>query len=160
MPQRFVAGLKASLFYSKWYLRQWLPFDCVYSGEFHPILTRHLRRTARLSRKLARSIFHALIRYGPKLERRQLLLGRLVDIGAELFAMSASCVRGQALLQHGENAERLLPLIDYFCRSSCHRIRHLFRDLHRNADEQGYRLAGKVMDGAYDWLQDGIVRKH
>jgi hypothetical protein len=31
-----------------------------------------------------------MARYGPKLDRQQLLLGRLVDIGAELYAMSAS----------------------------------------------------------------------
>ena len=58
-------------------------------------LAPHLRYVERTSRKLARETFYAMARWQGKLERKQGFLGRIVDIGAELFAMSAVCVRAQ-----------------------------------------------------------------
>jgi len=63
-------------------------------GEFGR-LAPHLRYAERTTRRLGRAILHAMVRFGPKLERRQMVLFRAVDIGAELFAMSAACVRAQ-----------------------------------------------------------------
>jgi hypothetical protein len=63
-----------------------------------------MRYAERHTRKLGRTIFHAMVRLGPKLERRQLVLFRAVDIGAELFAMAAACVKARMLAKQG-NAE-------------------------------------------------------
>jgi len=38
-----------------------------------------------------------MMRFGPKLEYRQAVLFRLVDVGAELFAMAATCARAEWL---------------------------------------------------------------
>src|SRR3982751_5921247 len=89
-------------FYPAWYPARWvgkgqLPGSF---GEFGK-LAGHMRYAERHARKLGRAIFHAMVRLGPKLERRQLVLFRAVDIGAELFAMTASCVRAQALGREG-----------------------------------------------------------
>src|SRR5438045_6187344 len=97
----------------------------------HPTLPRHLRYASRTSRRLARCLFHAMIRFGPKLEREQVLLGRFVEIGTELYAMAATCARAQGLLARGtkeQNAE-LLELVDYFCHSSRLRIERAFNGL-------------------------------
>ncbi|HET9948732.1 MAG TPA: acyl-CoA dehydrogenase family protein, partial [Longimicrobiales bacterium] len=56
-------------------------------------LARHVAFADKSARRLARAIARAMARYGPKLERRQAVLFRLVDIGAELYAMCASCVQ-------------------------------------------------------------------
>src|SRR5262249_49229220 len=145
-------------FYAGWYSRQWLPLDTVNTSGMDRQLVKHMRYAARTSRKLARALFHAMVRFGPKLERQQVLLGRFVDIGAELFAITASCLRAHSLSQDAQKSAEVRELADYFCKSARLRIAHLFRDLHHNEDRDGYRLAQKVLDGQQGWLQEGIFR--
>jgi alkylation response protein AidB-like acyl-CoA dehydrogenase len=146
LSRRLRAALGAALFYAKWYPKQWLPSEwfTIHDSRF----TTHLRYAARTSRRLARSLFHAMARNGPKLEREQLLLGRFVDIGTELFAITATCLRAEQLLKcdtTGANKAELLNLVDYFCRASRLRIREKFHGIRRNADRAGYRLAQQVL---------------
>lgn len=151
LGERIRIALKAGLFYAGWYPRQWWPISMIDSG-FDPSLARHLRYAARTSRRLARTLFHAMARFGPKLERQQILLGRFVDIGTELFAITASCTHAQSL-----DTEEARTLADYFSGISRLKIEALFRDVHHNRDTQGYRLAQDIQAGKFDWLQDGIV---
>ena len=65
-------------------------------AEFGP-LAEHLRYVERSCRKLARQTFYGMSRWQAKLEYRQGFLGRIVDIGAELFAMAAACSRAEML---------------------------------------------------------------
>lgn len=159
LSERLRAALKAGGFYLGWYLKQVLPRFNVQRSTFNvpPVLRRHLRYAARTSRKLARKLFHAMLVHGPKLERQQVLLGRFVDIGAELFAMTAACARAAALIARGGNADEWLSLVDYFSRSSRLRIERNFHGLRHNADRQGYHLAQEVLDGKQDRLGEGIV---
>ena len=152
LAKRMKIGMKAALFYAGWYPRQWSPFSVV-GGDFHPVLKRHLRFAARTSHRLARTLFHAMARFGPKLERRQVLLGRFVDIGTELFAITATCSRAQSL-----DTTEASELADYFCRTSRLKIEALFRDVYHNRDADGYRVAQQVLVGEFDWLQEGILR--
>jgi len=85
------------------------------------------------------------------------LLGRFVDIGTELFAITAACARAAALIARGGDADEWLSLVDYFCRSSRLRIERNFHALHHNTDRQGYRLAQGVLDGKHDRLGEGTV---
>ena len=85
------AAVRAGGFYARW-----LPQLVVgrarcrrRTAEFGP-LAKHLRYVERSSRKLARSTFYGMSRWQGKLECKQGFLGRIVDIGAELFAMSAA----------------------------------------------------------------------
>jgi hypothetical protein len=156
--QRLRAAAGAALFYAGWYPRQWWPSEIfrVRSSGFRVAGSdgarpaKHLRYAARTSRKLARALFHAMLRHGPKLERQQLLLGRLVDIGTDLFAITAACLRAEQLMQSNDpevDRGELLNLVDYFCRSRrCH-IAEKFRGIRRNADRSGYRLARQVLAG-------------
>lgn len=136
--QRFGAAMKAGVFYSRWYPKQWLPVLGTRN--------RQLRYAARASRRLARSLFHAMLRYGPKLERQQLLLGRFVDIATEIFAMAATCLRAEQLIKSDPaEKEKLKSLVNYFCQASRLRIEEKFRGLRKNADGAGYKLAQEVL---------------
>ena len=88
-----------------------------------------------------------------------MLLGRLMNVGTELFAMAATCSKAQSLLGHGAERNEILTLVDSFCTESRLRITHEFQGVTENNDRQGYHLARQILSGKYDWLEEGIVEK-
>ena len=92
------------------------------------------------------------------MEQHQRFLGRVVDIGAELFAMTATCVRAEMLRADdpatGRGAQRLA---DAFCGQSRLRVEALFDALWTNTDEVDRRLAADVLGGGLTWLEDGVL---
>jgi hypothetical protein len=115
-----------------------------------------MRYAERTSRRLSRAIFHAMVRLGPKLERRQMVLFRAVDIGAELFAISATCSRAHMLAKKQGRTEAL-ELADLFCREARERIAQHFRDFFGPNDAQLYTVSLRVLKGEHAWLEGGIV---
>ena len=79
---------------------------CPTSYDEFGALAKHLRFVERSSRKLARQTFYGMGRWQAKLEYRQAFLGRIVDIGAELFAMAAACSRAEMLARRRPRAGR------------------------------------------------------
>jgi len=121
-------------------------------------LAKHLRYVERSSRKLARSTFYGMTRWQAKLEKKQGYLGRLVDIGAELFAIASAVVYANTIKQEQpERGEQAEELADMFCRQSRRRCDALFHALWANDDAENYSSALKLMDGRYAWLEEGIV---
>jgi hypothetical protein len=151
---RVKAAVKAAPFYIAWYPARWIPSFKSY-GDFGK-LAGHMRFADRTTRKLGRALFHAMVRFGPKLERKQMVLFRAVDIGAELFAMAASCARAQ-MLATKLNQPEAIQLADAFCVEARGRIAVLFASLYGPHDEQLYKLAMSVLKGEHAWLEQGIV---
>lgn len=156
------AGAGAGVFYAKWLPKLvagpgQLPSS--YSEFKHAgvDLAPHLRQVERHSRKLARSTFYAMSRWQGRMETKQGFLGRIVDIGAELFAMSAACVRAELLRSRGEHGREAYQLADAFCRQSRLRVDELFTRLWSNTDDLDRKVVKGVMAGAYEWLEQGIV---
>jgi len=153
------AALGASRFYARWLPhlvsgKGQLPTSY---GEFGSLAT-HLRFVERNARKLARSTFYGMARWQAGMEKHQSFLGRVVDIGAELFAMSATCVRAD--MEHEEDAARgaaAVDLADAFCRQSRLRIDRLFAALWENTDDTDHRITRAVLGGEYTWLEDGVL---
>ncbi|MEM7146657.1 MAG: acyl-CoA dehydrogenase family protein [Verrucomicrobiota bacterium] len=144
---RAAAALKATWFYARWYPKQWLPLPLRYNRPLHHEFRKELRHVNRLSRKLARSLFHAMLRFGPKLDKQQLLLGRFVEIGAHLFALTAAVARAQYLLEAPgkHNEAELIDLVTYIGRRSRRRIKNRFQALHKNEDQQSYHLTQSLL---------------
>jgi alkylation response protein AidB-like acyl-CoA dehydrogenase len=157
--QRARAAAKAGGFYARW-----LPTLMTGEGqrpraysEFGP-LAEHLRYVERASRKLARATFYGMARWQGKLERKQGFLGRIVDIGAELFAISATCARTQYDATSGtERGPVAFELARVFCAQSRQRVEELFTQLWHNTDATDSALARHVLAGRYTWLEDGII---
>ncbi|MEP7065994.1 MAG: acyl-CoA dehydrogenase family protein, partial [Gemmatimonadota bacterium] len=151
--EKWAAFVRSAKFYPTWYTSRWMKNVQGY-GEFGP-LAGHVRFIETNTRRLGRSIFHAMVRLGPKLERRQMVLFRAVDIGAELFAMSASCARAQMLRKSGD--ANAVDLADLFCREARDRIAAHFDNLFGRNDAALYRVSQQVLKGEYEWLEKGII---
>src|SRR5881296_1088658 len=157
MSERAKAVLKSGKFYASWYPKQWMGGSTGDLDNLHETLRGHVDYAARTSKRLARGLFHAMARFGPKLDRQQLLLSRFVGIATELFAISATCSYAHWLLGQDKPADEVLALADYFCRSSRMRINNHFAGAHRNVDRRGYQLTQDLLASKHAMLRDGIV---
>ncbi|GAA2215086.1 acyl-CoA dehydrogenase family protein [Nonomuraea monospora] len=154
--ERAQALRRAGRFYAKW-----LPtlvagtgnLPTAYAG-FGP-LAGHLRFVERTSRKLARSTFYGMSRWQGRLEHKQAFLGRIVDIGAELYAMTAVCLKAEE--DSKDLGRRPYELADTFCQQSRRRVDALFDRLWDNSDNLDARVAGYVLDGRYTFVEEGIL---
>jgi alkylation response protein AidB-like acyl-CoA dehydrogenase len=152
-------AVSAGAFYAKW-----LPSLTVGKGqkpgsydEFGDLAT-HLRYVERHSRKLARTTFYAMGRWQAKLEKKQAFLGRIVDIGAELFAIAAACVYANTIKTDSpQRGAEAYALADLFCKQARTRAEALFSELWSNNDDANYKAAQEVVAGRYQWLEEGIA---
>ena len=154
-----LAGLaRSAAFYGWWYPSRWIGWGFWPRYAEFGRLARHVRFVERSARRLARGVFHSMVRFGPKLEHRQSVLFRLVDVAAELFAMAATCARAQALRARDPAAgARAVRLADVFCRQARRRVRAKFSGLRRNEDVPTYKLAQEILAGEHRWLERDIV---
>ena len=153
------SAVEAGKFYARW-----LPQLAVGKGqrrgsyEEFGTLAGHVRYAERASRKLARSTFYAMSRWQAKLEKKQAVLGRIVDIGAELYAISTAAVYAQTLREeHPEAGDEAFELADLFIRQARRRVEMLFGELFSNDDDANYALAQHVLEGRHTWLEEGIA---
>ncbi len=152
LGSRLLTAIKAGIHYSLWYPGQYLPsIHCLPKD-----ISRRSRRTLRyvegISRRLSRCLFHAMAIHGPALEKRQLLLGRLVDVAGELFALTSSHLRADAIIAGKETCEEIktehLPTVLAYLDSRTRlRIKRLFLELGNPSDGKGRRLAHKILTG-------------
>lgn len=154
--EKAAAFARAGAFYASWLPKQYVGWGrWPRYGEFGA-LAPHLRYIERTARRLARSMFYAMSRYQAKLERKQSILFRFVDIGSELFAMSCAIVRAQSMRDQPEG-EKAVRLASVFCRQARVRVEDLFDHLFSNVDNSNYRLAQEVLRGEHAWLEEGII---
>ena len=152
------ALFRAGAFYAVWYPAKWLGWGWWPRYQHFGPLAKDLRYVNRASRRLARALFYAIMRFGPRLEKRQAVLARLVEIGAELFAMSAACARAQKLRTSRSPEERAegpqaVHLASVFCGLSRRRVEERFDRLFDNDDVAVYQLAQRVLANEMTWLE-------
>jgi hypothetical protein len=152
--KKLAALPKVAAFYAWWYPTRWLGWGRWPRYSEFGALATHLRFVERRCRRLARSSFHGMLRFGPALERKQAFLFRLVDIVNELFAMSASVARAHAMGRAGSaDAAHAAELADVFCRGSRRKVDQLFEQLWGNHDVEAYRTALDVLNGDHVWME-------
>lgn len=155
--KRAGAFARAGLHYALWYPGRWLGWGWWPRYRSFGPLAGHVRYASRASRKLARTVFHAMLRFGPGLEKRQAVLGRIVDIGADLFIMTSACSRAMKLAGEDPGNRAPFELADAACKLARRRIATSFRAVFRNDDTDIRKVARGAMDDRYAWLEAGIA---
>ncbi|MFW6051123.1 MAG: acyl-CoA dehydrogenase family protein [Myxococcota bacterium] len=148
---------KIALFYAWWYPTRWLGFSRWPRFAGFGKLGKHLRFAERMSRKLAREIFHGMMRYQAGMERKQAFLFRCVDVAMELFAITAVVSRTKQLEEMGASeAPGARELANLFCHDSRRRVELYFYQLWNNDDALKTRIGRQVLDGTHQWVEKGI----
>ncbi len=125
--------------------------------EFGP-LAGHVRYLEQTAQRLSGTIVQLEERHGAELEKRQALVGRLVDVGADLYAMSAAVSRAEQMRRSGRaEAKSAVELADVFCRMTRRHVEASFRALRSNDDVVRYKTARRILAGKHLWMEDGLV---
>lgn len=156
MFRKALAAITVPFGYAIWYLKLWIPS---FGGGFKLVkpLDGHMRFCQTAARRLARDLFHNMVVYQQKLAQKQNILNRFVDIGTDLFAISCVCSYAEGLHKREESKDSL-ALADLFCDQARRRILRSFKDVCANNDRASYRLAKKLLNGDYEWLEDDIIK--
>ena len=139
IKKRLKAAVRAGLHYAWWYPKQWLPSLS---------LNKHHRYVKNASKKLARTLFHSMLRHGPGLDKQQLLLGRITEIGTELFIIMAAVLKAEST---GDNRDKALA--DTVFRNGKVKVKEKFAAIRNNNDKRNYKLGRKVLDGDYQKIE-------
>jgi alkylation response protein AidB-like acyl-CoA dehydrogenase len=156
--EKLSAAAKAGAFYATWYPSQYVGWSRKPGYSQFGKLSTHMAFVERNSRHLSRSIFHAMMRYQAKLERKQMVLFRIVDIGTDLFAMAAAISYATMLAKKGGDTKNAMDLADLFCREARMRIETNFRYLFTDHDEAAYKVVSKLLKGEYEWFEGDLVQ--
>ncbi len=152
---KWAAIPKIVSFYARWYPGLWWGLGTPFRyGRFGRLAT-HLRFAERASRRLARSVFHGMVWYQQKLERKQAFLFRTVDIAMELAVLVATVVRAQAMVDRRDvAAEAGVKLADAFALDARRLVERKFRELWANDDDAKAKTGREMLDGAFLFLED------
>ena len=155
------AAVSTGWFYFLWWIKLCLPV-CPFSScaDLPKPLNKHMLFVRSASKRLAKVIFINMMIHQQRLESRQNILNRFVDIGTDLFAMSASCSYAATLAkQKGLPTDTsAIELADLFCLQAKTRIARNFQDLRSNNDKTTRAVGKKFMAGGYEWMENGIIK--
>jgi alkylation response protein AidB-like acyl-CoA dehydrogenase len=137
---------KCALIYPKWYIGNLLGPILGKFSKFDDRLSAHLDWAENNTRRLALTLFHQMLLRGPKLEMRQLILARLVDIGAELAVMALVASRLQTEKNRNDPKYNVNSIImEHFFKSRKMHVERLFSEVWDNADIEASTASTVIM---------------
>ncbi len=157
---RIATAFSSFGFYAGWYPVLFFRGNQLPKGiDIPKELRGHMAFAGRTAARLARSLFHAMMLYQQGLEAKQQLLTRIVNIGTDLFALSATCARAICMVKDNPNDRGPVELADLFCRQARGRIERDFNHMFFNNDAYAYRIAQNTLESKYLWLENDIAHE-
>lgn len=157
---KVVEVFKLLRFYLPWYASLWRRRRLPDEAECrHPRLRPHLAYVERASRRLARALLWAMVRYGEDLRDDQGRQSRIEMIGEDLLTIAAASLRAVAL-ERVEKETYVWDLVDLIFANTRARVESSIRELSRhNEDERPAAIGSRALHGQYPWLSGGIISR-
>ena len=146
MVKRLKAAVKAGFHYAWWYPKQWLPVFRAGVPNLTSELSSYVRYVKRRSKKLARTLFHCMLRHGPGLDKQQLTLSRLTEIGSELYVITSAVLKADMMIKNNEDAKKVLQVVDNVFINSKEKIEINFGNIWFNNDKKNYKYGRKILE--------------
>ncbi len=160
-PGRIQSLFRALAFYPRWIPKQYMPSGQSYSTKYlNDTNLRHLQYIDRTSRKLARRLFWTMAKYGPALEREQLLLANYVDIGVDLFVMASTLAYTESKLEDNPVDQGPQELADLFCSRARDRIARNFDMVSHNHYPKYDAVGDRALRGEFAWMIDDVYKEY
>ncbi|MGE0791695.1 MAG: acyl-CoA dehydrogenase family protein [Sandaracinaceae bacterium] len=144
--------------YLRWYPALWIARSPWPRYRRYGALATHMRFADRASRRLARTLFHGMVRYQAGLEQRQRFLFRAVDVAMEIFVMSCAVHRAHRLESldrpNASSARELADVVAHRCRV---RIDEQLHAMWHNDDALERELGLALLRGEHAWIEQGIL---
>jgi alkylation response protein AidB-like acyl-CoA dehydrogenase len=157
--ERVRQATKLGLFYLPWYVRQWRTRTLPDRRELtHPQVLPLLRYVERTSRRLARRILYAMVRFQASFRDEQLVQTHIEAIGEDLLAIIATALYAERQTRL-DGHTTVWELVDSFCAGAMRRIERHFSELGRGEDYLAAQIGTQALKGYYPTLSDGIIRR-
>ncbi|TNE68422.1 DNA polymerase II [bacterium] len=156
--KKLVALMKAGAFYAPWYISRYIPTVPGSSFAKEPAqLHKYYKYVGKTSKVLARTIFHKMNKYVAALEFKQRILGRIVDIGTDLFSIAATAAYAGFMLKENPNDKSVLSVVETYFTFAKQRIEQNFAELDKNFDSEQRKFGIDIIDDKLTWLEDGAI---
>lgn len=158
-PKASLASKAAALpriaaFYASWYPRLWLGWTASFRYGAFGDHARHLRWADATSRRLARTVFHLMVRHQAGLERRQGLLFRTVDIAMEVAVLVATVVHTAHKRRTGDpSAAAAAELTEVVAIQARALVEERFAGLRGSGDEVRAAVGRASLGGRHAWQE-------
>ncbi|WP_354623945.1 acyl-CoA dehydrogenase family protein [Psychromonas sp. MME2] len=150
------AMIKLSKAYLSWYPKQFINMSLIttVTSIAGGNLAKQLSYCERAAHKLARTLFLQLLIHREKLELRQEILGHLMAIGSEIFAIAATCSYAQNQYQQGNR--NAIDLAQHYCRLARQRIKAEYNALSFKQRKTAKNISDSLLKDHLIWLERGI----
>jgi hypothetical protein len=147
-------------FYIPWYMSQWTGSRLPPRLELeHPKVRSKLLFVERTSRRLARTIFYAMLLHRAALRDDQGRQNRIEMIGEDLLVVAATALYAEAQERTAGHPE-VWDLAEESFREATQRVEQNMRELIRNRDMGMTDVGRKTLSGTYPSLSGGIIGRN